>query len=256
MMNHSSNSCIDPEQLYQLPSDSPSTLDCSPRPHLLPQQLPMESLDDPLKCYKLGDLPGSDIGQNNFVDAGYGTGSEISNYFVLPADLDYQGTSQPATDNIAIQEPRFERHESRRVEDLIFNLREEKPPATYSRRSSRSSNKSASDESGVEKRQRNRMAASKCRKKQKLANNERQQKARIISEQHSCLMARKASLEADMLNLKNELLLHGTCGDESISAYLMQTARNFVKGRGSKQDGAKEGLDERASPIGREQCLV
>lgn len=222
----------------------------------------MEPLDDPLNSYKPANPDGSDISPNSsLADSGYGAGPDMSNYFMLPTDSDCQETTQAAADNsVEIQEPRFEQVESRRAEDLVFQLGEEKPIPTFSRRSSGASNKSTptSDEPGTEKRERNRMAASKCRKKQKLANNVLQERAGIITEQHTFLMAHKASLESEMIGLRNELLLHGTCGDEPISAYLMQTARDFVKGRerrGEKRDGAKA-EDERAVPAGRERCAA
>ncbi|XXH03392.1 hypothetical protein Hte_009793 [Hypoxylon texense] len=262
-MNRLSESYIDPEQLYQLPSDStvqsPSTLGYSPGAYLRPQLLPMDSLDDPLKYYRPVNPDGSRISPNNsLADSGYGAGPAMSDYFVLPSDLDRQETSLPtaAGSNTEIQElSQFDRSESRRADDIVFEPREEKPPipAHNSRRSPRASDKSTppSEEPGTEKRQRNRVAASKCRKKQKLAHSELQEKAGIVSEQHSFLVAHKAALESEMVGLKNELLLHGTCGDEPISAYLMQTARDFVKGRERRGGGVKVEDEQRAPPAGR-----
>lgn len=202
--------------------------------------MPMESLDDPLKCYTMGNPASSDFSQSSLADSGYGTGSEIPNYYELPTDFDCQGTCRTASDDSTlVQEPQFER-----INDLVLSPDEEKPIPTYNRRSSRASNRATSDESGVDKRERNRMAASKCRKKQKVANDELQKKERIMNQQHSCLVARRASLESEMICLKNELLRHGTCNNEPISDYLNLSAKKFVQGcdgRTERSETARRG---------------
>ncbi|KAI0012485.1 hypothetical protein F4779DRAFT_567730 [Xylariaceae sp. FL0662B] len=111
-------------------------------------------------------------------------------------------------------------------------------PATTrhaNQRSSRSSSLATSSDAGPgagpddNKRERNRVAASKCRKKQKRAQRELEARARGLSERYGHLRAHKSSLQAETIALKNALLQHGGCGCAPISEYLAQAARKFVR---------------------------
>ncbi|KAI1760445.1 hypothetical protein GGR53DRAFT_509776 [Hypoxylon sp. FL1150] len=257
MMDYSSVSCVYPETLYKLPREPttclPPPLDCSPDSYFQPQQLPpMELTSGPLNCRTLANPTNSCISPTSLVGPDCEVGTTISNYLALAT---YQEGSQTTVDSTDTDlEPRF-RHND---DDDGLGREGDNPSMNYSRRSSRASNKTYSDGSGGDKRERNRMAASKCRKKQKLANNELQEKARIMGEKHHCLVAAKASLEEEVIGLKNELLLHGTCSYEPISEYLMQTAKNFVGsgGRKAEHPGGTEKVDRRAPFIARGQCAV
>ncbi|KAI1140289.1 hypothetical protein F5Y05DRAFT_312221 [Hypoxylon sp. FL0543] len=259
-MDHSSDPCVHPEQLIQLPNhtEAYSSLIHNSTPELAfhPQQ-PMEFIDTSLEYHGTTNGTSSCTGQESLADSGYGASPEIPRYLAMPVDLlEFPRPGMtPEDHNDATARPPELKHED------VPTLKREKgrPVMTHSRRSSRSSNKLTSDESGLDKRERNRMAAYKCRKKQKLANNELQERARIMSEQHNYLVAHKASLESEMINLKNELLLHGTCGCEPITDYLMQSARRFVKGREEGlQDGDKGSENLRSPPpsAGRELCIL
>ncbi|KAI2625088.1 hypothetical protein GGR54DRAFT_550506 [Hypoxylon sp. NC1633] len=236
-MVHSSESCVEPEQLLQMSAETTAhstyIIDGFPENPYYPNQSPVESvMHSPLACQTLLDGYNNNtcIGQENLADSGYGTGSDASRYLSLPADLQYQGTCPTIQgSSIAVPTPRFGIGDGDQSGD-VFIRDKERLAGTHSRRSSRSSIKLTSDESEVDKRKRNRMAASKCRRKQKLANNELEEKARVVGEQHDYLVAHKASLESEMIGLKNQLLLHGGCDYEPIADYLMHTARKFVKG--------------------------
>ncbi|KAI1463971.1 uncharacterized protein F4812DRAFT_445203 [Daldinia caldariorum] len=233
--------------------------DCAPILSFHPQQLPMEFLD--------GSSEYQEMAQDSLADAGYVAGSDLPRYLTMPIDLNYQQIISPTEDhNNAIQTPQPERDSEEKDNEKynggdIFKKDNKKPVMTNSRRSSGSSNKFTSDESGIDKRERNRMAASKCRKKQKLANSELQEKARIMSERHNYLIAHKASLESETISLKNELLMHGSCGCEPISDYLMQAARKFVKGQeevlqGMQKTTGEELCERTPSSTSREPCIL
>ncbi|KAI8957271.1 hypothetical protein F5Y11DRAFT_98464 [Daldinia sp. FL1419] len=214
--------------------------DYTPILPLQSQQLPMECIDGSLEYRNTANGDSLCIGQSSPAEMDYGVGSDIPRYLTLlpPIDLNYHQFIPTADKHEdASHKPLFENINEKNGHNATFQRYNKKPIATHSRRSSRSSNKLTSDESGIDKRERNRMAASKCRKKQKLANSELQERARVMSEQHNYLVAHKASLELKMINLKNELLLHGSCGCEPITDYLMQAAKKFVKGR---EDGMRE----------------
>ncbi|KAI0164396.1 hypothetical protein GGR52DRAFT_585717 [Hypoxylon sp. FL1284] len=283
-MNHPLESCIDPEQLCHMPKDSmfqpSSTINSTSDQYFQPHQPSMETFDDPMACFKLENTASPNVSQDSFADSGYGAGSDMYNYFALSTDTSYQGPGQPTTNN-ETRRPRFvdDVRDRGHDEDAILRLLDggdeeegtKHRPNPRSRRWSRSSNKTTtittSDESGLDKRERNRMAASKCRKKQKRANSELQERARVMSEQHNCLVAHKAALESEMLDLKHQLLLHGACRCEPISDYLMQTARRFVRGcdDGDAASEKKRGTDESQgrglgeglpASVDRGQCAV
>ncbi|OTA91219.1 hypothetical protein M434DRAFT_32917 [Hypoxylon sp. CO27-5] len=252
-MDHSFESCVDPEQLIQLLDET--TAYSSPELPFHPPQQPMEFIAASLECQRTAIGADSCIGQSSLADSGYGESPEIAGYSTPPVDLQYQqGIPAPGEHNNTFPRPRNYKNE----DDTIFKRENSMHIMAHSRRSSRSSNKLTSDESGLDKRERNRMAAYKCRKKQKLANNELQERARIMTEQHNYLMAHKASLESEMISLKNELLLHGSCGYEPITDYLMQAARKFVKGREEGFHDAERGANNsssRAPSVAHEPCI-
>ncbi|KAI1798931.1 hypothetical protein F4811DRAFT_144941 [Daldinia bambusicola] len=265
---------MDPSYDLAMDTDSPAQLrenlstfsspihDCAPILSFHPQQLPMEFLDGSSEYQKTANGDSLCIEQDSLADTGYVAGPALPRYLTMPIDLNYQQIVSATEDhNNAIQTSQSEKDNEKYNVDDIFKKGNTKPVVVNSRRSSRSSNKFTSDESGIDKRERNRMAASKCRKKQKLANSELQEKARIMSEQHNYLIAHKASLESEMINLKNELLMHGSCGCEPISDYLMQAARKFVKGREEGLQGMQKTSDEELrerppSSTAREPCLL
>ncbi|KAI0838732.1 hypothetical protein F5Y06DRAFT_42688 [Hypoxylon sp. FL0890] len=216
----------------------------------------MEFIDASLEYQGTLNGGGSCIGQDSLADSGYGVSSDnIPAYLALSVDLQYPRPGLTSEDhNDAIPEPHGYKHE----DESMIKREKGKSPMTHSRRSSRSSNKLTSDESGLDKRERNRMAAYKCRKKQKLANSELQERARVMGEQHNYLIAHKASLESELINLKNELLLHGSCGCEPITDYLMQAARRFVKGREEVTQDVGKATKNLSSPppsVGHEPCI-
>ncbi|KAI1394555.1 hypothetical protein F4819DRAFT_262916 [Hypoxylon fuscum] len=250
-MGHSSESRTDPEQPFRLQEDmiahSPSTLNYSPEPLFQPHALLPEFIDSPLGCERpADDTTQCTFNQNNLANSTYEADSDISKYLTLPIGIHPQGADGTTEyHNDATQRLRFKNRNHAYEEDKPQG-ENETSFVTYSRRSSRSSNKITSDESGVDKRARNRMAAYKCRKKQKIANQGLQERARIIDEQHNYLMAHKASLESEMIDLKNALLIHGGCGCQTISDYLVQAANKFVNGRDDNR-GNMGGGEHRAS---------
>ncbi|KAI1641738.1 uncharacterized protein F4817DRAFT_363773 [Daldinia loculata] len=264
-MDLSSELYVDPKSLVQLRMDlsafSSPMRDCVSILSFHAPQLPMEFIDGSLGFQKTSNMDDRHIGQDSPADIDYSVvGPNITKYVTLPMDLDYQqiGSAREYR-NDTIQRSQFRNNNKKHEDDMVFKRDTINQIRSHSRRSSRSSNKLTSDESGIEKRERNRMAATKCRKKQKLANSELQERARVISEQHNYLIARKASLELEMINLKNELLLHGSCGYEPITDYLMQTAKRFVRGReeGVQSRDMAEGPHERLSyTAARETCIL
>ncbi|KAH9906679.1 hypothetical protein F4778DRAFT_778133 [Xylariomycetidae sp. FL2044] len=91
-----------------------------------------------------------------------------------------------------------------------------------------SASKEKKPDEATDKRLRNRLAASKCRRKQKSAHTDLEKKARQMSEDHKLLLAHKNALEMEMLDLKNEVLLHGGCNCDSINGYLGRAAKRFA----------------------------
>ncbi|KAI2463796.1 hypothetical protein F4781DRAFT_440244 [Annulohypoxylon bovei var. microspora] len=241
-MNHSLDSYIHPKLLTRALDDttvySHPTYGYTPELPFQPQQLPMESIDSSLEYQKTINYVNLCASQGSVADSGLGDGSDIlPRYIPPPGSLHYQ-QSYPITEDQkdVFQKPREGDGENKHEDDMIFKQEDDASIAVH--RSSRSSTKLTSDESGLDKRERNRKAANKCRKKQKLANDELKKKARIMDEQHNYLIVHKASLESEMIELKNELLLHGACGCEPISDYLMQAAKNFANGRAGETRNA------------------
>ncbi|KAI0849247.1 hypothetical protein F5Y00DRAFT_69648 [Daldinia vernicosa] len=260
-MDPSSELYVDPKSLAQLRMDlsafSSPMHDCVSILSFHTPQLPMEMefIDGSQGFQKRSNTDGIRIGQDSPAHLGYTVDRDpnITKYLTLPIDSDCQQMGLAREDrNDTIQRPHSRSSKQKHEDDMVFKKDTIEPIGSHSRRSSRSSNKLTSDESGIEKRQRNRVAASKCRKKQKLANSELQERARVMSEQHNYLIAHKASLESEMLNLKNELLLHGSCGCDTITDYLMQAAKRFVRGR---EEGIRSG-EKAEEPHQHEQTTL
>lgn len=253
-MDRSSGSYIDPEVLAQLPNNYAHLLPFQPQP------TPIEPTGGSIGRKTTTDGTSPCIDQDSTADSGYGTGPDIPRYLAMPIDLHHQQTSLIPEDRNAIQNHRCGNYSSKNNRDAIVKLEKEtdRHILAHSRRSSRSSNRLTSDESGIDKRERNRMAASKCRKKQKIANNELQERARVMEQHHNYLAMHKASLELETLNLKNQLLLHGGCDYEPITEYLMQAAKKFVTGHKEDTQNVQrmEHQHDRLPSTGSETCAL
>lgn len=84
-------------------------------------------------------------------------------------------------------------------------------------------------------RTRNRAAATKCREKSKLAEEELESSERAMSSEHQRLSVMARGLRDEVLLLKHELLAHGNCDDPSIQQYLSRQARMFGNGLAQQQ---------------------
>jgi len=82
--------------------------------------------------------------------------------------------------------------------------------------------------------ERNRVAASKCRKKKKVMNQRLEEKSRLLHQQHRYLNQMVASLKSDVLRLKQCLLIHHDCNDEPIKRYLQHEAGKVFDNRADK----------------------
>lgn len=74
-------------------------------------------------------------------------------------------------------------------------------------------------------RARNREAANRCRAKSKVAVAELEATERAMGAEHHALTQTARSLRDEVLQLKNQLLMHGNCDDEVIQQYLANSAR-------------------------------
>ncbi|KAI0016240.1 hypothetical protein F4780DRAFT_783449 [Xylariomycetidae sp. FL0641] len=90
--------------------------------------------------------------------------------------------------------------------------------------------KSSSASSGqpLDPRERNRIAAHKCRRKQKDNVARLQQKERELAQQHDLLATHVGQLREEILLLKNEILAHANCDCDSIQNYISQAARKLM----------------------------
>ncbi|KAK7937549.1 uncharacterized protein PG986_014417 [Apiospora aurea] len=73
-------------------------------------------------------------------------------------------------------------------------------------------------------REKNRIAASKCRRKKKDKENVLGERRRILHIQNAILMESAVSLRAEALSLKHEILRHGTCNFQPINSYIATAA--------------------------------
>ncbi|RYP80658.1 hypothetical protein DL769_002340 [Monosporascus sp. CRB-8-3] len=76
-------------------------------------------------------------------------------------------------------------------------------------------------------RERNRIAAHKCRQKNRQNVEELQQQERDLAQQNKYLNAHLNHLKDEVLGLRNEILNHGNCDCELIQNYIAETARNL-----------------------------
>jgi len=78
--------------------------------------------------------------------------------------------------------------------------------------------------------ERNRVAASKCRKKKKLMNQRLEEKSRLLVQQNRFLSATLSKLRGDVLRLKQLVLMHHDCKHAPIEKYLHQEAGRYLAG--------------------------
>ncbi|KAI0476517.1 hypothetical protein GGR56DRAFT_674977 [Xylariaceae sp. FL0804] len=88
------------------------------------------------------------------------------------------------------------------------------------------SSSSGSNKLGV--RERNRIAAHRCRRKQKLNEDRLREDERELSQQHGCLAAYVLLLKNEVLELKNQILAHGSCDCEPIQTYITNSAKKLM----------------------------
>lgn len=74
-------------------------------------------------------------------------------------------------------------------------------------------------------RERNRVAAHKCRQKAKQSMSELQTRERELSQQNRILLEHAGSLRDEILDLKNEILKHSNCDSDIIQNYISRAAR-------------------------------
>lgn len=79
-------------------------------------------------------------------------------------------------------------------------------------------------------RARNRQAANRCRAKSKVAVAELEATERAMGAEHQALTQTARSLRDEVLQLKNQLLMHGNCQDDLIQQYLANSARMVGSG--------------------------
>ncbi|KAI1414750.1 hypothetical protein F5Y13DRAFT_158251 [Hypoxylon sp. FL1857] len=75
-------------------------------------------------------------------------------------------------------------------------------------------------------RERNRVAAHKCRQKAKQSMSELQTRERELSQQNRMLQEHAGSLRDEILDLKNEILRHSDCNSDVIQNYIAKAARD------------------------------
>ncbi|KAI2473585.1 hypothetical protein F4781DRAFT_427211 [Annulohypoxylon bovei var. microspora] len=75
-------------------------------------------------------------------------------------------------------------------------------------------------------RERNRVAAHKCRQKAKQSMTDLQARERELSQQNRLLQEHAGSLRDEILDLKNEILRHSDCNSDIIQNYIVRAARD------------------------------
>ncbi|KAK6350049.1 hypothetical protein TWF696_006298 [Orbilia brochopaga] len=86
--------------------------------------------------------------------------------------------------------------------------------------------------------ERNRIAASKCRKKKKIMNQRLEEKSRLLIQQNRYLSATVSKLRSDVLRLKQMVLTHHGCGNAPIEQYLQQESEKYLAA--DSEDAAKK----------------
>lgn len=75
-------------------------------------------------------------------------------------------------------------------------------------------------------RERNRVAANKCREKAKVKAEVLQEQERELSKKHQYLVEQVQSLKSEVLDLKNEIIRQGNCSCKLMSEYITKAARS------------------------------
>ncbi|KAJ1333086.1 cyclic AMP-dependent transcription factor ATF-2 [Microdochium nivale] len=75
-------------------------------------------------------------------------------------------------------------------------------------------------------RERNRVAANKCREKAKVKAEVLQEQERELSKKHQYLVEQVQSLKSEVLDLKNEIICQGNCSCKLMSEYIAKAARS------------------------------
>jgi hypothetical protein len=105
------------------------------------------------------------------------------------------------------------------------------PPETASTPNSndgRASPGSSSRDATNERRSRNRIAATKSRRRKKQADEELADQEHALRSRNRQLVADAAELRDQVLELKNQILSHGACDSPLIKDYLANEARRFM----------------------------
>ncbi|RYP31571.1 hypothetical protein DL767_005680 [Monosporascus sp. MG133] len=87
--------------------------------------------------------------------------------------------------------------------------------------------KSRPDTSGLSQRERNRIAAQKCRRKSKQHQKDLADRARDLANLNKLLSAERLALKDEVFVLKSEVLKHGSCNCSVIDDYIARTARDL-----------------------------
>lgn len=93
----------------------------------------------------------------------------------------------------------------------------EKPPSKVKRRTS----SFTATDIGREK---NRLAASKCRRKKKVEERQLEERRRMLQIQNTILQDSAEALRSEVLMLKHEILRHGSCNFPPINSYIAGAA--------------------------------
>ncbi|KAK6516755.1 hypothetical protein TWF506_006644 [Arthrobotrys conoides] len=91
--------------------------------------------------------------------------------------------------------------------------------------------------------ERNRIAASKCRKKKKIMNQRLEEKSRLLVQQNRFLNATLVKLRGDVLRLKQMVLTHHGCGNPAIEQYLQHESEKYLVA--DSEEAAKKKEDAR-----------
>ncbi|KAF3930682.1 hypothetical protein ABW19_dt0208092 [Dactylella cylindrospora] len=94
--------------------------------------------------------------------------------------------------------------------------------------------------------ERNRIAASKCRKKKKLMNQRLEEKSRLLIQQNRFLSATLTRLRGEVLRLKQLVLTHHGCGHAPIEQYLHKEAGKYLAT--DNEEAAKKLKPENTKP--------
>ncbi|RYP44952.1 hypothetical protein DL768_008645 [Monosporascus sp. mg162] len=95
--------------------------------------------------------------------------------------------------------------------------------------------KSRPDTSGLSQRERNRIAAKKCRRKSKQHQKDLADRARDLANLNKLLSAERLALKDEVFVLKSEVLKHGSCNCSVIDDYIAKTARDLPASKDSTE---------------------